>query len=117
MLDYTKVNNETTDGDLNSRCWSLVAGIISAPGLILNLRSCKIVNESLFSENPDDDMNYEFLIGGCPNPDEPDTDSLQIISNGQAAAASFSLASFMFHENLDAEIYLHCEVKSFCAFL
>ena len=69
------------------------------------------VNGFLFSENPDDDMNYEFLIDGCPNPDEPDTDSLQIISNGQAAAASFSLASFMFHEDLDAEIYLHCEVK------
>ena len=75
----------------------------------------RFLNESLFSENPDDDMNYEFLIDGCPNPDEPDTDSLQIISNGQAAAASFSLASFMFHEDLDAEIYLHCEVRSFCA--
>ena len=56
-------------------------------------------------------MNYEFIIGGCPNPDEPDADSLQIIANGQAAAASFSLASFMFHEDLDAEIYLHCEVN------
>ena len=56
-------------------------------------------------------MNYEFIIEGCPNPDEPDADSLQIIANGQAAAASFSLASFMFHEDLDAEIYLHCQVN------
>ena len=65
-----------------------------------------------FSKEAVNDMNYEFIIGGCPNPDEPDADSLQIISNGQAAAASFSLASFMFHEDLDAEIYLHCEVKN-----
>ena len=59
-------------------------------------------------------MNYEFIIEGCPNPDEPDADSLQIIANGQAAAASFSLASFMFHEDLDAEIYLHCQVNHCC---
>ena len=56
-------------------------------------------------------MNYEFIIKGCPNPDEPDADSLQIIANGQAAAASFSLASFIFYEDLDAEIYLHCQVN------
>ena len=60
-------------------------------------------------------MNYEFIIEGCSNPDEPDADSLQIIANGQAAAASFSLASFMFHEDLDAEIYLHCQVYHYCS--
>ena len=68
-----------------------------------------------FSKEPENDMNYEFIIEGCPNPDEPDADSLQIIANGQAAAASFSLASFIFYEDLDAEIYLHCQVNHRCS--
>ena len=49
-------------------------------------------------------------MNGCPDADE-DSETLAIISNGQAAAASFSLASFQFNNDADAEIYIHCQVN------
>ena len=50
-------------------------------------------------------------MNGCPDADE-DSETLTIISNGQAAAASFSLASFQFNNDADAEIYIHCQVNT-----
>ena len=63
-----------------------------------------------FSNDPADSTKYEFIVNGCPDANE-DSDTLSIISNGQAAAASFSLASFQFNNDADAEIYIHCQVN------
>ena len=63
-----------------------------------------------FSNDPADSTKYEFIVNGCPDANE-DSETLSIISNGQAAAASFSLASFQFNNDADAEIYIHCQVN------
>ena len=65
----------------------------------------------IFSNDPADATKYEFIVNGCPDADE-DSETLSIISNGQAAAASFSLASFQFNNDADAEIYIHCQVNT-----
>ena len=76
----------------------------------LFLRILVSLIELNFSDNPADATKYEFIVNGCPDANE-DSETLSIISNGQAAAASFSLASFQFNNDADAEIYIHCQVN------
>jgi hypothetical protein len=61
------------------------------------------------SDDPEDTTKYEFIVNGCPDANE-DSETLSIISNGQAAAASFSLASFQFNDDANAQIYIHCQI-------
>jgi len=83
-----------------------VAAVLNDAGsFVTSLETCWATP----SADPTDATKYEFIVNGCPEANE-DAETLSIIANGQAAAASFSIASFQFNGDANAEIYIHCQI-------
>jgi len=64
------------------------------------------------TNDPADALQYPFIDGFCGDDDEINTyESLVVHKNGQDGESRFSLESFMFNDNADAEIYIHCDIS------
>lgn len=64
------------------------------------------------SADPEDAVSYAFLSDFCGESEEVhDFESLEVFSNGESQNGRFSLESFAFTNDLNASIYLHCDVR------
>jgi alpha-tectorin len=64
------------------------------------------------TDNPEDVLSYPFIDGFCGDDNEINVyESLVVHKNGQDGMSRFSLESFMFNDNADAEIYIHCDIS------
>ena len=70
------------------------------------------ISNKKFRVDPTDALQYPFIEGFCGDDDEINTyQSLVVHKNGQGGMSRFSLESFMFNDNADAEIYIHCDIS------
>ena len=68
-----------------------------------------IILFNYFSSDPKDEYQYVFIENFCPK--ETDTSILEVHQNGSGQMFQFDLASFMFTDEPDAEIFMHCDVS------
>ena len=72
-------------------------------GLVLSVRKCWATP----SADSDDTNQYVFIDNYC----NIEHNFLNIVKNGVDQSAQFSLQSFQFSADVNAEIYLHCRVR------